>query len=193
MTGNHYSVGERVRVTSVKDGTSQRGIIACCNVDESFDIIYDAKFDSRSDQSDEEFSVQPSRVASLIFFELSDHTINLPSEMKEYGNTLFKLKDYDAAIQYYKAGVASMLSSRKVRCMFISTTMKHHSIDAHRCYAVFQTPTISRSGTDVASDLIFLHEFQLWCKNTASYRFQPDHLCWFRSSLHRVKSSTRRS
>lgn len=120
MTGNHYSVGERVRVRSVKDGTSQRAIIACCNADESLDVIYDAKSDSRSDQSDEEFSVLPSRVASLILFELSDHTIKLPLEMKDYGNALFKLMDYDAAIQYYKAGVASILSSRKVRCVFIS-------------------------------------------------------------------------
>lgn len=114
MTEQIFSIGQKVRVNCFKNLSAHLGIISSFNTDKTYDIIYDRKANSLISQSDEELSVCESRISAILTFE----TLSCPSksalESKEYGNTIFKLKDYDTAISHYKFALDLCLPRDKV-------------------------------------------------------------------------------
>ena len=113
MNRNSFTVGQRVRVSDLRSSTKNCAIIASYNFDDTYDIIYDLTSTSSREQSDEEHSVQHSRIAALLPFELSDMSDQSPWQRKDHGNILFKLNDYNAAILMYKSALNSLLMNRK--------------------------------------------------------------------------------
>lgn len=90
-----WNVGAKVRVCS-KDRTSSGVAIISLINEESFDIIFDAS-------NEEECNVLASRMMPLEDFEEEeslDEESN-PMKLKEYGNILFRHKDFDSAMQIY--------------------------------------------------------------------------------------------
>lgn len=118
MSEHSFSVGEKVRVSCDVHSLSRRGMVACNNMDKTYDIIYDTKSEFRKKQIEEEPSVIKSRISSLHPFEIVSRAEQSPSEMKEYGNILFKVHDYDSALQYYRASLDSLLPVKVVRYMY---------------------------------------------------------------------------
>jgi tetratricopeptide (TPR) repeat protein len=88
------SVGEIVRIVNGIDKSSRRAVVSVDNDDGTIDVIYN------SSDLIEEVKVALSRVQKLQHFELSASESS-PSELKEYGNVLFRLKDFEAASEYY--------------------------------------------------------------------------------------------
>ena len=115
MCERTFSVGEKVRVSCDVHNLSRRGMIACSNLDMTYDIIYDNKSEFCEDQLDEEPSVTKSRISSLLDFETVNSVDQSPFEMKEYGNILFKIHDYDSAIHHYRTSLDSLLPVKLVR------------------------------------------------------------------------------
>lgn len=115
MSEHFFSVGEKVRVSCNVHNLSRRGMVACNNMDTTYDIIYDSKSEFSKKQLEEEPSVIKSRISSLYPFEIVSRADQSPSEMKEYGNILFKIHDYDSAIQYYRTSLDSLLPAKVVR------------------------------------------------------------------------------
>ena len=115
MIANIFSVGDRVRVNDIHDGTKKCAMIACCNSDATYDVLYDSRTDDCTKESDEEeVSVQSTRVAKLLPFEMTSLSELQPLQAKEYGNILFKLEDLYSATRYYKSALKSLLRSEKV-------------------------------------------------------------------------------
>jgi tetratricopeptide (TPR) repeat protein len=117
MTEHSFSVGEKVRVMCDVHKLSRRGMIACHNLDMTYDIIYDNKSEFCKDLLDEEPSVAESRISSLLDFEIDSTAVPAPSpcEMKEYGNILYKIRDYDSAIKCYRTSLDSLFPVKLVR------------------------------------------------------------------------------
>lgn len=114
MSTGSISVGQLVRVALIRgpgaeEGVMCRAIVACCNEDDTYDVIYN----SNSYEQTEEGSVPRARVSALEDFEAGaeygpaaaavDSPVEEPTalELKERGNRLFQLKDYDAAREQY--------------------------------------------------------------------------------------------
>jgi hypothetical protein len=114
-----YSIGERVRVFQLKEECSATATISFIHESDDYfetycDVIYDA---SRNDDSstattstrDEENMVDIKRIRPLEEFEYIPHAKLLlqtdASTMKEFGNILFRHKDYRNSIIYYELGL----------------------------------------------------------------------------------------
>lgn len=117
MSEHSFSVGEKVRVVCDVYKLSRRGMIACHNLDMTYDIIYDSKSEFCKDLLDEEPSVVESRISSLLDFEIDSTAVPSPSpyEMKECGNILFKIHDYDSAVKYYRTSLDTLFPVKLVR------------------------------------------------------------------------------
>ena len=115
MIASIYSVGDRVRVNDIKNCSTKCAMIACCNSDATYDVLYDTRSDDCSRETDEEeVSVKPARVAKLLPFEMTSLSELQPLQAKDYGNIMFKLEDLDSATGYYKSALKSLLRSEKV-------------------------------------------------------------------------------
>ena len=100
-----FEVGQKVRV-SLAESVSCRAMIATSNEDDdTYDIIY-----SISGCMTEENRVIKSRISNLQWFELNKFDGD-PLSGKEFGNTLFQLKDFDSAIEYYSKSLAIIAPS----------------------------------------------------------------------------------
>jgi tetratricopeptide (TPR) repeat protein len=124
MSGKSYSLGEKVRVNCSNNRSAHAGIISGCNADKTYDVIYDRKANTLVSHSDEELLVHESRISVLLPFEKVGSPSQSAVENKEYGNALFKLKDYDSAIFYYKSALDLILPKDKV----------HHDKDCFHCH-----------------------------------------------------------
>ena len=104
-----YSLGSIVRVT-LEQQQSRQATVAAINDDGCVDVIYEANAVGTS--IEEEDNVNPSRISQLLEFEIeTDRDSSLykdPMTMKEYGNKVFAVKDYETAIRYYLRGVAAL-------------------------------------------------------------------------------------
>jgi tetratricopeptide (TPR) repeat protein len=114
MSGQSYSLGEKVRVNCSNNRSAHAGIISGCNTDKTYDVIYDRKANTLISHSDEELLVHDSRISKLLPFEKVSCPSQSALQSKEYGNALFKLKDYDSAIFYYKSALDLILPKEKV-------------------------------------------------------------------------------
>jgi hypothetical protein len=106
IAGHH--IGERVRVTG-KPPSDQTNVavIACVNLDGTYDIIYDTK---TKNEPDEDHNVLGSRISALEPFELSSGSFTSPLELKNQGNILFqKCKDINAATSFYNNALDDLL------------------------------------------------------------------------------------
>jgi negative regulator of genetic competence, sporulation and motility len=103
-----FSVGEKIRVTS--NNTAKRGIISFQNTDGTYDIIYDSNSEGLQETDHESSEC----ITALENFESLDLKTQKPSQIKDYGNVLFKLKDIAAAIQFYKSALNFILQKTKV-------------------------------------------------------------------------------
>lgn len=125
-----FAVGCVVRVRS-RDGTrSVRAVVSySSSSDSSADQaahLYDVEYIGSYRESESEGGVHASRVLPLLDFE-SQHfetaslgsgsktscNVSVPSDtapdkIKEWGNALFKLGDFDAALQYYRAALTAL-------------------------------------------------------------------------------------
>ena len=115
MSEHSFSVGEKVRVVNDLNNLSRRGMIACNNLDKTYDLIYDNKSEFCKELPDEEPSVVESRLSALLHFEIDSTAVPSPCEMKEYGNILYKIHDYDSAIRYYRTSLDTLLPVKLVR------------------------------------------------------------------------------
>lgn len=91
-----FVVGQEVRI--IHNSYSKKGVIACINYDEKlYDVLYNSTHDI------EENNIPQTRIHNLESFELpSADTIDKgPDEIKERGNIIFGLQDYETAIQLY--------------------------------------------------------------------------------------------
>ena len=138
MSVETFSVGERVRITSLHNSTRNRAMIACCNSnstsgtsDNVYDVLYDSMKDCFGKRIDEELSVKQSRIEVLQSFEAFSLSAQSSSQKKEYGNILFKLRDFDAAVIYYKSALDSLLLNKTV----------HSSSDSFLYLTEYFTPT----------------------------------------------------
>ena len=97
-----FEVGQKVRVTMEDGSASCRGMVAYVNEEDgTFDIV----FLNNSLGKTEENRVERGRVQELCEFEyLRTHTD--ANMLKENGNALFQMKDFDAAIEQYLKGLA---------------------------------------------------------------------------------------
>jgi hypothetical protein len=100
-------VGQTVRVTALKGESTQRGMISFINTDakgdsdDTYDVIY-------SESGTEENIVAACRVASLQDFE-TNKKMDMDAEcLKGHGNTLFKLKDFTAAVEWYLKAIVKL-------------------------------------------------------------------------------------
>ena len=97
-----FSLGEAVRVTSADKTCAGKGMIAMVNGDSTFDIIYSTS----KLENDEESAVHSDRIKHLLKEEVDLAESNDAEVWKNIGNSVFALKDYDAAIAYYKRALA---------------------------------------------------------------------------------------
>jgi hypothetical protein len=125
-----FSVGEKIRVTSRENKTAKRGIISFQNTDGTYDVIYDSNSEGLQETDHE----PPECIATLEIFESLDLKTQNPSQMKEYGNVLFKLKDIAAAIQFYKSGLDSILQKTEVYGSQLNTTIINGTSCSHVGY-----------------------------------------------------------
>lgn len=143
------TVGEQVRVISKDKSFSSRAIISDCGPNGTFDVIF-----NDTQQGDEEIAVPSDRITPLEPFEKDAAENFIDAELlKSHGNVLFTLKDFSAALEYYKkairaADIAS--SSPEVfstgQCVLVSF---QNSID-------YQTGIISDVDTGTgAADIMF--------------------------------------
>lgn len=96
-----FLVGETIRVISIDRLSSFKGIIACVNNTNSYDIVYQRPLNGK----EEEDNVASERISKLLEFEtLSFATNGTAEESKEHGNILFGLKDYYSADECYEKG-----------------------------------------------------------------------------------------
>eukprot|EP01032_Pedospumella_encystans_P018630 gene18630-21201_t len=100
-----FSLGEAVRVTSADKTRAGKGMIAMVNGDSTFDIIYSTS----KLENDEEPAVHSDRIKQLLKEEVDES--NDAEIWKNIGNSVFALKDYDAAIAYYKRALALLTST----------------------------------------------------------------------------------
>lgn len=114
MSELSYLIGEKVRVNCSNNRSAHAAIISGCNADKTYDVIYDRKANTLISQSDEELLVHESRISAALPFEKVSHPSHSAHESKEYGNALFKLKDYDSAIFHYKSALDLILPKDKV-------------------------------------------------------------------------------
>lgn len=97
-------IGEYIRVIDVSEKLSRVGIVSYIHENQSkpqYDIIFD-----HNGVDNEETNVIESRIQKLQPFETNIHPniypSNDPFQIKEFGNSLFALKDYESAAKYYK-------------------------------------------------------------------------------------------
>ena len=102
-----FSLGEAVRVTSADKTRAGKGMIAMVNGDSTFDIIYSAS----KLENDEEQAVHSDRIKPFLKEEVDLAESNDAEIWKNIGNSVFALKDYDAAIAYYKRALALLTST----------------------------------------------------------------------------------
>ena len=101
-----FVVGQRVRVLDNSKSISYLGIISLINTDDTYDIILSSKGNSGKDELT---SVPQDLVSELQSFEIDDSHNGVDAEArKSQGNTLFSAKDYTAALEYYKRGIAAL-------------------------------------------------------------------------------------
>lgn len=102
-----FSIGSKVRVLGKEERNGQQKLATISLVDDSsYGIIYD--------DDCEEVAVSPSRLSALLPWEhLPLHRYDA-LELKEFGNALFRIKDYDAAVRYYKASLDVLLRTVKL-------------------------------------------------------------------------------
>jgi hypothetical protein len=103
------SVGTIVRVQSPDGEASSRAIISFFNDDRTCDIVYHA-------DNIEESSVPQTRIQPLEKFEYEIQSGKMFSvfERKEFGNTLFKLKDLDAAVEMYRSVIRELCAQNYI-------------------------------------------------------------------------------
>lgn len=99
-----YAVGETVRVLSKDKTIAYRAIISLCSTNDLYDVILVQCADG---QSDEESGVQSDRISPLEKFEKDLKSCDDADVLKGYGNALFTLKDYTAAMEYYKRAISA--------------------------------------------------------------------------------------
>lgn len=97
-------IGEYVRILDTTGRYAHVGLVSYIHSDKpntEFDIIFD-----QNGTDNEETNVEASRVHKLQHFEVGFHPRIHPSEdphqIKDFGNTLFALKDFETASKYYK-------------------------------------------------------------------------------------------
>ena len=98
-----YSIGSKVRVLHERNGSRQSGTVSLINDENTYDIIYDGN------NNEEECGVSLSRLSPVESFELDDLECYTANQLKEFGNVLFRLKDYDAAVNYYRLSLSTLL------------------------------------------------------------------------------------
>jgi hypothetical protein len=98
-----FEVGKKVRIVLGDGSASCRGMIAYVNdEDGTCDIV----FLSNSLGITEENRVERSRILDLFDFEYSRVTPSEANALKENGNVLFQIKDFDSAIEQYIKGLS---------------------------------------------------------------------------------------
>jgi len=97
-----FTFGEAVRVTSADKTRAGKGMIAMVNGDSTFDIIYSTS----KLEDDEEPAVHSDRITHLLKEEVNLVESKDAEVWKNMGNSVFALKDYDAAIAYYKRALS---------------------------------------------------------------------------------------
>lgn len=102
MSSFTFSVGQRVRINSREKNTAVRGMIVCQNADGTYEIMYDSNSECFQ-------ATDLELIAPLEKFESLDLMSQSNIQKKEYGNILFKLRDFAAAILYYKSALHSVL------------------------------------------------------------------------------------
>jgi tetratricopeptide (TPR) repeat protein len=115
MESLKYKIGQKIRVlpkAEAADESSKVGIISYLHISEKdppvierFDVIYDSVISSSLNQQEEESEIFPNRIQSLEYFEelSTDELFQFDAiTLKEFGNQLFKLKDYQKAIEFYQ-------------------------------------------------------------------------------------------
>ena len=91
------------------NGSRQRGTVSFINDEENINKTYDIIYDARNGNV-EECGVQPSRLSPFEDFELdTSPERRTANQLKEDGNALFRLKDYDAAMSYYQSSLCTLL------------------------------------------------------------------------------------
>jgi len=132
------TVGAGVRIVAPDGSSSQRATVSLVHDDRATccDVLLDAT-------GAEEEGVPVARLQALEPFEgqpLSDFSA---LELKEHGNTLFKLRDYAAAARYYQAGLDAALKHT------------HLSVGAAVLVAVSPSEYVSGMVSDVHGSAFF--------------------------------------
>jgi tetratricopeptide (TPR) repeat protein len=136
MENLSFKIGQKVRVlpkSEAVDEASKVGIISYLHISEKdppiierFDVIYDSMTSlSSSSQQEEESEIFPNRIQPLEYFEelTTDELLQLDATtLKEFGNQLFKLKDYRKAIEFYQLSLKMFhLNEKKGSTLSIGT------------------------------------------------------------------------
>ena len=141
---NEYEIGTSVRVKSKDGNYSKRAIISCINSNYTCDIIFENKIDTKL--ISEEENVEHSRISQLLDFELNtlDESFG-PNQLKEQGNILFVIKDFESAsFKYLKS---------------LQVLKKHKNPVLSIGAIVIVTPSKEKTDIYIASDLeVHTHE-----------------------------------
>ena len=94
-----FQVGEHVRILSADGEIACKATIAYVNTDATYEVVYDNRKVMSLD--DEESNVSSDRIKPLLAFEGKSFSGLDAAQIKEFGNELFKAKDYLAAKEAY--------------------------------------------------------------------------------------------
>ena len=94
-----YEVGQEVRVSYID--FSKVGTIACINSNQTVDVIF-----KQSQIDEDDISIE--RIKAIESFELIEYSDD-PFILKDHGNILFGLRDFEKAIHYYNYGLQLLL------------------------------------------------------------------------------------
>lgn len=122
-----FSIGQRVRVLPNNaagggEGEDSRiALIACIQDSGLVDVIYEGggggDGEKEKEEEEEEEGVSVDRLLALYPFEsLSSHELILqyqenPSQLKEFGNQLFHVKDYRQAMVFYQLALQTLMKA----------------------------------------------------------------------------------
>ena len=113
-------MGQTVRVSPLSCSSNsypRRADISCVNEDKTVDVIYLCR--TIMGEIEEESNVEESRCSQLLDWEVGNED-NDTLRLKDWGNKLFVLKDYEAAVDWYHKALDSLdFPSPSVGCSVV--------------------------------------------------------------------------
>ena len=126
-------LGQTIRVSPSSSSSNpfpRRAEISCVNGDKTVDVIYRCR--TTMGEIDEENNVHEDRCSLLLDWEKDNDNVDV-LYLKDCGNKLFALKDYEAAVEWYQKGLENLgLPQPSVGCNVVVAPSRHQEKNASK-------------------------------------------------------------